>query len=375
MAVKKKLKLSKKGMKLLGIVGVLLLLIVVPFTYVQIQKNEIASYGYSKEAVDVIFSQGLKDYASKHKDNKALDKALSSKDFKKENIDIYAQVSYQDQEQFTKHINELFAKGYSVEEIDAILKTGNDEDITSFLEKDYQPNTLRYLKYDYAKLAYLDRYKEYQAKTVAMDQDAVVQVNIGLDRDFYEDAIEIHDFSIDVLANKYRKLSENYVPDDLVEIPSSYCINGNQYMSRVAEEAFIKMVDDASKEGLTMRARSSYRTYQQQESLYNDYVKLYGSKRADEIAARPGFSEHQTGLVIDIAQSETSVFANTKEYKWLTEHAHEYGFILRYPKGKEKITGYSYEAWHFRYVGVEIATYMKENNLTFDEYYVMFIDK
>ncbi len=374
MAVKKKVRLSRTGMYFLGGLFALLLIIFVPIVLTEMEKNEIASYGYSPKAVETIRKEGLKDYIKMHKDSPTLDAVFSSSDFKKENLAFYEKITYQDQEHFTSNINRLIEKGYSDKEIDRILATGNDEEVQAFIEKDYETNVLRYLQYDYAHLANYDRYKSYQAQNVSMDKDAVIRVNIGLDHPFYENAILISDFSIDVLANKYRKLSESYVPLDLVKIPEEYSLNGEQFMSREAEEAFVRMVEDAAKEDLTMKARSSYRTYQQQEDLYNQYVSSYGAKRADEIAARPGFSEHQTGLVIDIAESNTSVFANTDEYQWLQKHAHEYGFILRYPKGKEKITGYSYESWHYRYVGVEIATYMKQNDLTFDEYYMMFLD-
>jgi len=101
-----------------------------------------------------------------------------------------------------------------------------------------------------------------------------------------------------------------------------------------------------------------------------------GVEEADTYSARPGFSEHQTGLTVDVDNAKLSYtdFDKTNEFKWMMENAHRFGFILRYPKDKEDITGYSYESWHYRYVGVDIATYIYEHNITLDEYYVRFIE-
>jgi len=128
--------------------------------------------------------------------------------------------------------------------------------------------------------------------------------------------------------------------------------------------------------GLNIKAISTYRSYNTQQDLYNRYVKKDGEEEADTYSARPGHSEHQTGLAIDAYNITHSYlnFDQTNEYAWLKNNAHQYGFIIRYPEGKEYITGYMYEPWHFRYVGEEIASYIYYNNITFDEYYAKFID-
>ena len=112
---------------------------------------------------------------------------------------------------------------------------------------------------------------------------------------------------------------------------------------------------------------SGYRSYYDQKSTYNYWVSVYGQKDADTISARPGHSEHQTGLAFDITSLNSS-YGETEEGIWLRENCFKYGFIIRYPKGKEHITGYAYEPWHIRYVGVEHATYIMNNNLTLEEY-------
>ena len=130
------------------------------------------------------------------------------------------------------------------------------------------------------------------------------------------------------------------------------------------------------KENLSIRAISAYRDYNYQLNLYNKYLVHDSKKNVDTYSARPGFSEHQSGLVIDIDNTITNFddFESTDEFIWMRDNAYKYGYILRYPKGKENITRYQYEAWHYRYVGKKIATYIKKHNITFDEYYVRFID-
>ena len=135
------------------------------------------------------------------------------------------------------------------------------------------------------------------------------------------------------------------------------------------------MYNAAKEEGLYLIITSAYREYEFQETLWKKYAAQQGEEWADSIAARPGYSEHQSGLALDIVtyKSNMNDFENTKEFKWLQDNAHKYGFILRYPKGKEKLTGYNYESWHYRYVGVETATKIKKLGITFDEYYAYYL--
>lgn len=374
MAVKKKVKLSKKGFLVLFCFAFLVISISVPMTISFFEKSELRKLDYSEEAIRTIQKNHLKDYIVEKGKNETLNEVLSSSDYQNSRLEEYEKIGYQEQDNFTKHINQLLDKGYSTEEVNHILRTGTDSDVASFLEKDYISDILDFLSLDYAKLANYDRYVAYQKEEYTTEEETVLRVNIGLDQPFYENADVITEFSIDVLTNKYHQLGENYIPDDLVSISEEYSLNPDQKMAKVARDAFEEMARAAEKDGMIIKARSSYRSYQDQLNIYQEYEEKYGTKGADGIAARAGFSEHQTGLVVDVGADETSVFANTKEFQWMKEHAHEYGYILRYPKGKEDITGYNYEAWHYRYVGEEIAQYIKKNNITFDEYYVMFLD-
>ncbi|WP_105994359.1 D-alanyl-D-alanine carboxypeptidase family protein [Staphylococcus simulans] len=160
-----------------------------------------------------------------------------------------------------------------------------------------------------------------------------------------------------ILANKKAGLPQSYHPGE----------------NKTARQQLDRMMKDANKQGLDVVFRSGFRSYQEQEGLYNNYVKRDGKTAADQYSARPGHSEHQTGLAFDVGTSTggtdfLDAFGKTPEGKWLAKHAHEYGFILRYPKGKEQMTGYQYEPWHFRYVGKKTAKAIYDKQLTLEEY-------
>ena len=222
-----------------------------------------------------------------------------------------------------------------------------------------------YIETNYERyLAYKELHSDYTDDTV------ITYVNIGLDHDFYTD-MEETDMSDGylIICNKYHKLKDNYVPD-LVSL-SGY---GGGQMERVAAEHFKEMSNAAKKDGIKVYNVSGYRSFNTQKSLYNNYVNRDGKEKADTYSARAGTSEHQTGLATDI-NSVSSSFENTSAFKWLKVNAHKYGFILRYPKGKEFITGYMYEPWHFRYVGEDVAKVIYEKDITYEEYYATYILK
>lgn len=172
-------------------------------------------------------------------------------------------------------------------------------------------------------------------------------------------------------------LPSDYIPRDLVEpkVRFSYDAHDDKRkMRKVAATALEKMFRAAEKKKIILYGVSGYRSYERQKNIYNRNVSLHGKKATDALSAKPGSSEHQTGLTIDVSASSvncllTERLADTQEGKWLLKNAHTYGFIIRYPKGKSKITGYSYEPWHIRYVGVTVATYLYKKNLTLEEYY------
>ena len=203
-----------------------------------------------------------------------------------------------------------------------------------------------------------------------MEKILYILILILLENDFYKDIYTIYNpTSYSILVNKNNKLTSNYIPNDLEAINLNYSCK-DKFLRKKAKIAFEKMANEAKLEGLTIIAVSAYRSYDYQEKLYNNYVKEKGIYYADLASARAGHSEHQTGLAVDVSNSSLDYdnFESTKEFIWMQNNSYKYGFILRYPKAKFHITGFKYEPWHYRYVGVKIATYIYKNKLTLEEY-------
>ena len=216
------------------------------------------------------------------------------------------------------------------------------------------------------------RYEAYRARNPRLPYDMVIAyVNADVDKGFYSEISTVAEpESISVLVNKNFILPRDYEPDDLVSLGGGYRLRAE------AAERLSTMRTDMNNLGYRIYVMSAYRTYQSQLYKYNDGVRNYGREFADTQYARPGHSEHQTGLAVDIVQ-RTNIrymtqarFENTEEFAWLRENAYKYGFILRYPREYTDIHGFIYEPWHWRYVGVDIATAMhNESIIMFEEYY------
>ncbi|MEK5520720.1 MULTISPECIES: M15 family metallopeptidase [Heyndrickxia] len=184
--------------------------------------------------------------------------------------------------------------------------------------------------------------------------------------------------AITVMVNKSNALPDGYRPNDLVRPKVKY-VFGNQKLDKAlmraeAAASLEKMFNQASSQGIQLYAASGFRSYETQDYLFKQEIKNVGREKAELAVAKPGTSEHQTGLTMDISAPSvnytlTQNFESKNEGKWLAEHAHEFGFILRYPKGKEDITKYQFEPWHFRYVGKEIATEIYKKGITLEEYF------
>jgi D-alanyl-D-alanine carboxypeptidase len=185
--------------------------------------------------------------------------------------------------------------------------------------------------------------------------------------------------SLWVIADKHRPLQpKTYAPSDLVvpNIPLRLTAKDDEMkMRKEAADALKNLYDAAQQDGLKLMVSSGYRSYQYQVNLYNYYVKQQGKATADSQSARPGFSEHQTGLAVDVEPSTRkceveACFGQTPEGKWVAANAYKYGFVIRYQEGKQNITGYVYEPWHIRYVGTSLATELnKQGNPTLEEYF------
>lgn len=375
MATVKKLKLKAPFVSFLKGLLVVVCILLAIFFYYSYQISIFTDLGYSRESSKFILFNGLKEYVIPLGENKTLNAAFESKDYKKEYLEKYQNIKFFEQKDFIKNINALIKKGYSNSNINMIFAHGNAEDVSEFAKRDKIKYIEEFFTIPYAKLKYYDRYIAYADETGEDEETTVLIVNLDLDKEQYVDAIEVNEYSTTMLVNKHRKLSEDFVPDDLSEIDEEYASEEGLQASKLAINAFIRMAKDAEKEGYLIYINSAYRSYQDQTNTCDVYRKLYGENYVKNYVAQPGFSEHQTGLSFDVASKNNKVFANSKEYEWMLENSYKYGFIHRFPKKYVSITGFNPEPWHFRYVGKKVAKYIYENKISFEEYYATFLDK
>ena len=283
-----------------------------------------------------------------------------------------------------KQTNEykLTSKGYSLEDTNVLLDKLSENSISSLINQDKNDTIVGLVKEKYFLEKNLDRYLAYIEEEEEDNlTDVVAIVNVNADHKWYEEELET-DTSLNeqMIVNKFYALSVDYTPENLVSIPLdySYGTEGENQLIEYAYDKFLDLWQAAHDEGFYLMVTSSYRDYASQKEIYDYRKATQGERKADETAARPGHSEHQTGLVVDMTSTtepSATDFSESEAYKWLKEHAHEYGFIERYPADKEYLTGYSPESWHWRYVGIEAATVMHEENITYDEYYAFYLTK
>lgn len=231
---------------------------------------------------------------------------------------------------------------------------------------------------DYFDENNLELYELYLEYNPDLSIETVVkEVNMGHYYDFYTNISVIEDPSDPlVLVNKYFQLPNDYVPADLILLPTSYA-REDRYLTVDTKAAFEEMLSAMQSAGMDMFVSSAYRSYDYQTTLYNNYKNRDGKEKADTYSARPGHSEHQLGTALDVARYGEGItdFGGTPESEWVKKNAHLYGFIIRYSEGSQEITGYVEEAWHLRYVGVELASLLKNMGITLDEYYALKLDE
>lgn len=360
-------------LKFIGVIGCIILGIFIFYTK---QISDLTKLGYSKEASKNILFSWKKDYVLSVGENKTLNAAFMSSDYNEEYLNHYSKIKYFDQKHLIKNINSLLKIGYSNNDINIILSHGNDESVSEFAKREKVRYLEEFFSVDYAKLENYDRYVNYSDETGEDEETTVLFVNLDLDKPDYENSIVVNDFSSEMLVNKHRRLDEKFEPSDLVDIPSEYASEDDFKASRIAFNAYKKMSDAALNEGYEIVINSAYRSYNDQEEIIDYYRNAYGQNYVDKYVAKSGYSEHQTGLAFDIGSRKVNVFADSKEYEWMQDNAYKYGFILRFSKRYESITGFRSEPWHYRYVGVEAATYIHEHkNIPYEYYYAMYLDK
>ena len=289
---------------------------------------------------------------------------------------------------YIKHNNYINSYEYK------FLNKGYDKDTTYYFLKfdknqkdyllslEYNDYVINILKEKYFIWKNIDRYISYYNENKDKNlSDIISIVNVNADKNWYDESIVKEADLTDpkaMLVNKFHHLPSNYDDNlNIVTVKNWYAFGERKILDYVYD-AFIKMYNAAKENGLSIIINSGFRTNSEQYKLYNDRKTKNGEEYADKYAARPLYSEHETGLALDVFTYDyptTTTFENSPEYKWLLDNSYKYGFILRYPKDKEYLTGYAYESWHYRYLGVELATKVYESGLTYDEYYAYYLEK
>ena len=373
---KRKRKINKKRILIL----ILFLLIILSIgIYLIVPKR----YGYQKDVINVFKEDNYYEKIKETKKySKTLETAVIENNYKKEYFDEYLDINYVEEDNFINNINKLLDLGYKNKDINTFYEKV-PKSIDVITSNKYDKNIINYISLDYFKEENLDRYIKYDFidtksvydTTILKEkynyEDTVTFVNAYPDKDYYSNDIPLSKdkaSKLDVIVNKYYKLDKDYEPEDLTVINSKFA-SGTQKLRKEAADKFEEMASDMLKENLKIYAGSTYRSYSYQEGLYNRYVKKDGFKEAETYSARAGYSEHQLGLAVDIVNGKWNYLSEgDKEYTWLINNSYKYGFILRYPHESEYITGYVFEDWHFRYLGIELATKVHESKLTYDEY-------
>ena len=370
---KKKIKLKKPYIIVLRVILIVLLIIGLILGFYKYQIDSLKKLGYSYKASKNILFKFKKDYVIKIGKNKSLNKAFESSNYIDKNIDVYKDVKYVNHKDYIDNINKLVKKKYTTNDINLIISHGSNEDVKEFLKRDRVRYIEEFFSYDFAKLKKYDRYVKYSLESGEDEETTIIYVNIGKDHEYYSNTIEEKNYNELMLVNKYRYLSKDYEPK-LVSFEKKYTNDVEVKALKEVVESFNKMARDASDNNLELIVNSAYRSYDDQVEIEDEYRKAYGDDYVFKYVAKPGHSEHQTGLALDIGSKRVLTFANSKEYLWMLENAHKYGFILRYQKKYEDLTGFRSEAWHFRYVGEKIAADIYEKDMSYEEYYVRYLD-
>lgn len=371
----KSIKLKEPYLGIAKIIGAILCLLLGLLIFYLKQVSDLTKIGYSREASRNILFTFHKDDVLKVGENKTLNAAFESASFNEKYLDNYSKIKYVNQKHLIKNINKLLKKGYSNNDISIILTHGNDDSVTRFTKRDKVKYLEEFYSFDYAKLDNYDRYLAYENETAEDEELVVMYINLNMDKEDYKDSTLVPKFSTDMLVNKHFHLDKKFEPDNLVNISTKYASDKGLKCSKVALDAFIEMSKAAEKEGYGIIINSAYRSYQDQVDISNLYLRDYGQSYVDKFVAKPGYSEHQTGLAFDVGSKTTNIFLNSKEYQWMLDNAHKYGFIHRFSKQHEDITGFRSEPWHYRYVGKKIAKILYDEDMTLEEYYVKYLDK
>jgi len=351
--------------KIIIILGIILILVFILFSIQSINRylafKKYKDIGYNRKQIELIYQNiSIEDrkILLENKHLNCLDNMLLSDSYIKSN--------------FVHYIDYINNNSIEEEKIEDVLLLVNQGIINP-----YSDSLIKIVKEPYFIKNRLERYLNYLDSNSTKKISKVIQlVNCNLD---IENNLRKTDVSKGplMLVNSFYFLDKGYTTD-LVIMEEGYSNYSDSKLNREAYEHFKNLVNDAEILGYHIRNNSSYRSYYQQEELYNQYLRDYGINYTKKYVSKPGYSEHQTGYSLDVGVDKryaSSKFQDTKEFLWMKDNSYKYGFILRYTQEGQEIFGYGYEPWHYRYVGVEAATYIYEHNITFEEYYGYFVEK
>ncbi|MFV0379632.1 MAG: M15 family metallopeptidase [Anaerorhabdus sp.] len=359
-SINKGKKIKKTGLHLiLAVVLLFVALIQVPS---MLDTKSLKGLGYSTIQIKEIRKQNLKNPILKNKYYSInLASSIETKTLKKEYLELYVVTESLKEKDFLLY-DRLIEKGYKKEVIVTLFDKLKFYEITPLLVFDYQSSITPYIEDALAN-----------SSTNSEDNFTLSNTYGG----FYTNIENTkNEGNYDMLVNKQYTLSSSYTPATLSDINVRYASSGVQLDAGAADG--LKDLCEVTRElGLVIYASGGFRSYDKQKEAYDRYLEAYGEEEADKLSSRAGHSEHQTGLTVDLAaggeSKDIASFEETPEFTWLIENAANHGWILRYPKGKEAITGYDYEPWHFRYVGTDLAQKVFNSKLTYDEYYMLYL--
>lgn len=372
------MKNNKKGWNILLISLIILIIICIIVITILLfspkkAETEKRNNNYLESTITIMKQYNVYEKIMKNEYSKTIEVMLEEKQFQEKYLNNYYDINYYEDTNFTSNINLLLDKNYNSEEVNYIV-SHYYTNINILLDMDYV-KILDFKDITNFKITNLERYLNYQKENNYDIKTVVTYVNIGLDQEGYSNYItytkEEAENDLTILVNKYHKLPDDYEPSDLVSL--SY--NKNYKLRSAAAEAFEKLTSAALIDNVIIYPFSPYRSFETQTVLYNRYKARDGEKLADTYSARPGFSEHQLGLAVDIRSSILLDNLTEEDYQWMLDNSYKYGFIVRYPKGKQHITQFIEEPWHIRYLGIELATKVHDTGLTYDEYYDLYMEK
>lgn len=268
--------------------------------------------------------------------------------------------------------------GYKKDEIKVIKDKLSNNDIDKLMELKYDKNIVKFMGEKYFIYKNLSKYLDYKKENKLESYTNIVTIiNTEANIDWFDNTKETDTSKNELmLVNRLYGLSKDYEPDDIIDVPSQYAYTGVKISNSIMDN-ITALIDAASEDEYTFVLADGYRSYSEQESIFERYKNAYGYSEADRIAARAGHSEYQTGISFTIVPlyKEYDKPKESPEYKWLSDNAYKYGFIFRFPDNKTSITGFEASTWRLRYVGSEAANIIKSEGICFEEYYAYFVDK